>query len=696
MSDNALLMTLSDVASLARVKRPVVSVWRTRASRSDTPFPPPVAEEGGVELFDAGSIAEWLSMTGRGNNPDAAADAAANLAFDRSVGGAATLEAITALLALRSMLGVPLTSLDQAEIVDAADENDPDDELLLREIEAIEPAAIQAYVAYTDALIEAAYSEGPAFEKLLNDRFKHGIRGLSDAAPEPPALRLLAQAANTIAETLPPAPVLVDPTGSSGDALHAIAESRDDFAVLPVLAADGDTTSVRLTRRRLLVHGIPRAPLPVDSNGAFSANGSALHVVTLPAASVPGISTEGMLALIDNVVLQMSDDQAGLVLAPATVLVDALSQPEAEHARSVILRTGRIRAIVRLPAGLIPRKPQQPLALWVLGAAHPTVEIAARWTLVADLTGMTLDDGVTEDLVTDLVAGLGSAAAVRAHAFRFARVVLTSTLLASRASLVAQSTPASVARRTLTAELAMRAEQLLAELDAGTTPHPLDIAVTVSPAGSGQHRGTASVQNLIADRNLRYLPGNRIEPDDLLDGAAASGIRVIGPDEVRGVVALGARVVDRLRFASAYPAGRLTEPGDVVFCTSPQPAAMVDRDGTSVVTHPARILRIDRSDPDGLVSDVLAADINALPPRDKQWRRWNLRRVPPQQRPSFEAALTRLHNERAELLHRLSTLDQLTDVFTTGVTRGDLLISTSDSATTSGPSVPESPMKGSI
>jgi len=309
---------------------------------------------------------------------------------------------------------------------------------------------------------------------------------------------------------------------------------------------------------------------------------------------------------------------------------------------------------------------------------------------------MTLDDRVTEDLITDLVAGLGSAAAVRAHAFRFARVVLTSTLLAARASLVVQARPASVARRTLTAELAMRVEQLLAELDAGTTPQPLDMAVAVLPGGPDRHRGTAIVQDLIAARNLRYLPGNRLEPDDMINGAAASGIRVIGPDEVRSLVPLGAHVVDRLRFASAYPAGRLTEPGDVVFCTSPQPAALVDREGTSVVIHPARILRIDRSDPDGLVADVLAADVNALPPRDKQWRRWNLRRVPAQQRRSFETALDRLHNERAGLLHRLSTLDQLTAVLTTGVTRGDLAISAGESATTSGPSASESPMKGTI
>src|SRR5450830_110305 len=65
----SLLLTLPDVAALARVQRPVVSMWRSRSRDSDLPFPAPAIRTGKQELFDAGAVTEWLVATGRGNNP---------------------------------------------------------------------------------------------------------------------------------------------------------------------------------------------------------------------------------------------------------------------------------------------------------------------------------------------------------------------------------------------------------------------------------------------------------------------------------------------------------------------------------------------------------------------------------------------------------------------------------------------------
>lgn len=62
----ALRMTLSDVAALAQVQRPVVSMWRKRSTGSAQPFPGPVAFEGGRELFDADQVAAWLAATDGG------------------------------------------------------------------------------------------------------------------------------------------------------------------------------------------------------------------------------------------------------------------------------------------------------------------------------------------------------------------------------------------------------------------------------------------------------------------------------------------------------------------------------------------------------------------------------------------------------------------------------------------------------
>ena len=64
----SLLISLADVARLARVQRPVVSMWRSRSAATDSPFPMPIERAGPQELFDAEQVVSWLELTGRGNN----------------------------------------------------------------------------------------------------------------------------------------------------------------------------------------------------------------------------------------------------------------------------------------------------------------------------------------------------------------------------------------------------------------------------------------------------------------------------------------------------------------------------------------------------------------------------------------------------------------------------------------------------
>ena len=60
----ALRISMPDIALLAKVKRPVVSMWRTRCADSDRPFPPALESSRGQEIFDASEVAEWLADTG--------------------------------------------------------------------------------------------------------------------------------------------------------------------------------------------------------------------------------------------------------------------------------------------------------------------------------------------------------------------------------------------------------------------------------------------------------------------------------------------------------------------------------------------------------------------------------------------------------------------------------------------------------
>ncbi len=59
-----MLITATDVAMIARVRRPVVTMWRKRYAGTDA-FPAPDIDG----RFDAEGVVGWLSEHGRGNNP---------------------------------------------------------------------------------------------------------------------------------------------------------------------------------------------------------------------------------------------------------------------------------------------------------------------------------------------------------------------------------------------------------------------------------------------------------------------------------------------------------------------------------------------------------------------------------------------------------------------------------------------------
>lgn len=691
MTEQTLLMTMTDIADLARVQRPVVSVWRSRSAHTDRPFPQPVARRGGQDVFSAGEVATWLTNTRRGNNPDAIADAAAHASLGyASADDESTFSAVTALLALRTSSGRPFVAMSAADLLDLADEHDPDDAFLYSELESA-GSALADLATYVNALVEAAFGEGPAIERMMSDRFRRDLRSLGDTALGDTALTLVAEIATALRAGQPTDSVIVDSTGSASDvilAIHRVESARGDITVS---TPDDNTDASRLLRRRLFVHGITREALAVQPSGAFAVQGAALHTAQLPPSHQPAMTPGEMLSAIDQIVLQMTDEQLAVVIAPAGVLTDAGLTREIDEARSTLLRSGRVRAVVRLPAGLLVHKPLQPQALWVLGATHAQVSLAERWTLVADLTETPLTPAAIDDLVSDLVASLGDRSSVRAHAFRYARLVLTRTLLASRDSLVAgargATTPAASA-----AQVALRVDELLAVLTGNapartksTTYTPADVSALarlvihpVPPADEpADATVAATVAQLLADGHVRYIPGNRLAADDLdlePTGRSATSIRVIGPAELLGRAPVGGRRIDRLRFAAAYPAGRITEPGDVIFCTSPHPAALVDDEGTSVVVFPARILRINVAEPGGLVAAVTAADINALPPRDKRWRRWPLRQASPDERGALAVALASVRSEQRRAQQRLAQLEELTALLMSGVTAGSLTL----------------------
>lgn len=644
-----LLLDLAGVARLAGVQRPVASMWRMRFGTSSDPFPPPAREKTGRPFFDAMSVAQWLVRTEHGNNPDAVADAAASAApagFDFAVPShVASVDAVLALLAGTSEA---LDGADTDKLRQVARAADPDDTCLVTEVMDADPA----WIAWAEMLADAAYSPLEA-SRLLERRHAATRSAAGSAGPlTTEGDALLVALGEALAAGRDPELVV---SGGISPTLALNVASR--LGTAEVSAPAGDEG--RSIRRRLLLEGIP---LPA---GTLATASSRLTVLRMPSAEVHRPSQ--MLPTLDELALGLRDEDRALVLAPAGVLTDSLA-PADGLTRTDVLRSGRVRAIVRLPAGLVTSAPREALALWVLGRETGGVPVAERFTAVADLADVPLTVAARGDLAADVVAALGSAFDVRAHAFRFARLVRTTSLLAARGALIPRTSGAPTARA--------KERELPVLLDRARARIPDDVPVTTPVESPTAAPAPASVETLIAERHVRVVPGTRLSPDEY----SPTGLAVVGPDDLDPPSQIGDRRVDPLVFAQRHPAARLTQPGDVVFRTSPTARAWVDTDGASIVAHPARVLRIDPADPGGLVPELVAADIDGAHSGPGSWRRWMLRRVAPAAMAPLRAALTDLARQRRDLEDRIAALDDYTSLLTTGVASGAVTLTAPDAA----------------
>lgn len=663
-----LRITLADIALLTKVQRPVVSMWRSRSKGTDTPFPDPAALENGQELFAAGHILEWLASTGRGNNPDAAEDISAFAFLEHFRPHSPRIfDGVTSLLTLRQLLGSPIGMMSTDELMDAADEADPDDTFLYTELEAL-GEDLCSLAIYADLLAEGTYSTEAAFENLMSNRFRAGIREQSDVALTDTAIELVAAAAVELSAETPEGRLFADTTEGGSDLLMGIVSAVQEAAPLTLVTRNDDGGASRLVRRRLRVHDVHRRDLRVDDSGQFDLEGPVVHVAQYPPPGDTEMPAEQILVAVENTALQMDDEQRAVIIAPAGVLVDAATTREVDELRSGLLRMGRVRAVIRLSRGLVKGRPRQAQALWVLGPAHEAVPAADRWTMVADLSSTELRPDVVSDLVSDLAASIGEISMIRAHSFRFARLVHTRSLLASRGALA--SAPAAAQTAAGGGDI-VRIEKLTDSLN-NNLPDPLPLEVE-SGAPAARNPLT-TIGSAIAAGHLKYLPGNRIADTELNNdaGAPVTGL----PELLDGAAG---RHIDQLLLAANYPSARRTEPGDIVFCTGPRPAAVVDTEGTAVVVYPARVLRISETDPGGLLPAVVAADINAATGDD--WKRWPLRTIPDGERTALAETLKDIETQRAQAQSRLNSLAELATLITDGVAGRGLRLTRSPAAT---------------
>ncbi|MGW9167354.1 hypothetical protein [Agromyces sp. NPDC055658] len=639
-----LLLDLTGVARLAGVRRAVPSMWRKRFVATSDPFPQAVAERAGRPVFDAAQVAEWLSRTEHGNNPEARADAAAEavppgFAFTDEP-AVAELEALIALYAHRGTLD-DLTSED---LLHAAIEADPSDGSLRTEL-AAHAGRGAPWLDYAERLIDAAYSPAAALE-LVGRRRAASLSTTGSAGPlTADAIALVVAATQAL---------IADATADVTVTLDA----HDVELALAVATAVGDETDLALptdadarrARRRLVAAG----HFLVDAKDATSSR--AVVVARVPAAGTDDIAT--VLRAIDEVALSLREHDAAIVIGPSRALVDSL-HPADELLRDDALRSGRVRGIARLTTGLVETAPRESLALWVLGAPMGEVAIADRFTVVADLIDAPLTPATRADLVSDLVASMGGRREVLAHAFRFAQFVQTRNLLARAGSLVVA--------KTATRQVQSNPADLPVLIDAAADAVAADLApFAIGARAPSPPPAPTSVADLVRDGHLRVISGTRLTSD--LHGS--EGLVVVSASDLDDPAVIGDIRVDQFAFAKEHPSAGLTRPGDVIFRTGPTAAAWVDVDGSKVVAYPARVLRITAADPGGLIPELVATDIVGQPAGPGAWKRWMLRRVAPQAAAPLRGALADIAAQSEALRNRAARLDRYAELLAAGVVAG--------------------------
>lgn len=630
---SARTLSLADVAALADVRREVVSVWRTRSAGTMHPFPDAgsVASDGS-QRFDAQAISAWLVNTGRGNNPDAAREVVLHADIDLIDGaagaGTRSLDGVLALLALQAMCGELPTDPD--DVLDLADEMDPDDELLQGELIAC-AGELPALVPLAVELSEAAYGPMHAAERVLARRARSaGSQRRTELTVG--GVNLLRDVIRALVHRRPGAVV--------GDATGTAVPVIQDLASELVLGSDSVVTgpALRQARRVLVTRGASWR----------TAVAPTVALLGLPSADHPAMSTVQMLQTITTHHASCDRNTVTLVWGPASVLTDSLVRADrrmtqddeaALALRSRLISSGDVRAIVRLPAGLRPSRSRERSALWCLGPTDErTLERRPR-TIVGDLGEHELSTAVVSGLVSDLVASLDGSRGLRSRLLETTAIAYSMRLTELPGSLVT----------TVRAGGSARAAAVIRDryLDAVEAVHIGRLGTIVLPRLSVREQPIdavhRSIDQLRRDGMVGYVAGLRI---DNATETNSGGVTVFDARLGAGVVA----ALDRLDLNLRHPNLKYTEPGDVVFCTSDRPRAFVDRHGGAVVRHPSRALR--SRDP-RLVPEVMAAAINARPAGETAWRAWTVALVESDDADLLRAGAAALEAERRRLQEQL-------------------------------------------
>lgn len=641
-------MSLADVALLAHVDRSVVTNWRTRFAQRD-PFPQAVGREGDQEFFSCAEVVAWLTRTGRGRNPRAVEEAIAfQFGGRRVLVDTELFHGLTALLCLEAMTG-PLPR-DPDELLDLADETDPDDEFLRRDVEAL-GRDLARLAVYASLLVRDALDVAEPFDAALRSRRTPDPTGSLRVASAFAAL-VLDVAMGAADEAGFEAPVLCLPRARDLALLTHLPDWLDERPDTTVaLFGDAADAEARLARRWLATHGVRVSALE-------AADGTGLPNQAIVIARLDDEDREADLAWLNELTLQCSATMRAVIVGTSGALTgplrvarrgrppaSGLPQSPAGEERRQALQSGYTRAIVRLPAGMLLSNPALRMALWVLGPAHDRAE-----TYCTDVSAPLFKN--TSALADDIAAALVGRAERRGHTAP-GPFVRQAELVMSDTDLVPLHLDARV---TTTGGLPRLLNDLV---PAVSQPLSNAWALTVLPQDSAGLVQRITLGEAVRAGHVMLIRGASLSVGDLVPVPDVGVVR--DPRELRSREHLPG-----LTFAALGSFGHLqvTEQGDLVFAQrgSPVTVALDDRGGL-VVAAPARVLRCHvpseealkafaegkgaPPQPQRLVPGFLAAELARAAAQSSDWRRWPVTLLPPEAiRDASEAAMALAERQR--------------------------------------------------
>lgn len=659
-------VNMSDIARLAGVRRPVVSMWRSRYATGEHPFPAPLPHPGdrGAVLFDEDQIIAWLQVTGRGHNPTPALDLPLHSTEFATL--AAHPDEASALILLHHLTQAPLHTLSPAEVDEALMLAQLPDEFLPMDLDLTDPGTA-ALVPHVDAVVEAAFTAGAALERLV-ESFGVGSDAWGESLLSAPARRLVAAILHEMRPE-PAVPLVPTSLGALAVLTRTITEvesngPREFVALTRRLRTDRERATWRLLAA--LGHHVRTVTTSqtLDDDAPLTLPHTAAQAITVldPAADTATVAAE-----LRETTRALGPTSSALVLGPASLLTDATGAAE----RRVLLRETAesgvsLRYVAALPMGVLTRSIRRRLALWVL--AGPDVVKDHGKTVVSDLGGRHLTDGVVQAVAADVAATLQEdSSTVHTHAF------LTGGPLAADAVREARS---MTAPRTAGGESPRLGSDLLAEAGHADPDFVSAIAARAARTARAEERVSWAEMSAVYGRDRSGL---RL-PAEELTASGAGTVAAIGAEELRGATPWGTRRIDRLRLEEIASKAQFTERGDVLYVAAGGPAAVVDDVGGHLVLAPVRVFRAGeaRAVGDGMrqaVPGLVAADIAAQQVPDKS--AWRIRLADPERAAEIETLRREAAARRSALEDQLDRLNRAEQALMRGLAAGTVRVNAS-------------------